>query len=314
MEHVKLNYVEFVSELRRQLYQIIPVDMEMEVHHVLKNNSVCLDSLILKGGGCNVSPDFHLRDYYYRYENGNEIAMLAEDIYQKWQELADAKDSVIPDLTYDNCRQFIVYRLINAGRNRELLEEVPHIPFFDLAITFHCLIDSQEDGIKSIRISNQLMECWGVNTRILLQMAGENTPRLFPAKYCPFQEVLQDIITPSQEQNNLTGQNQPWVLTNQKGINGAAAWLYPHQLEEMSQKHQKNFYILPSSIHELIIIVQEDDWQEEKLLEMVRQVNQECVNEEEFLSDNIYLYNYQKRGIKMIHGFTSEDKSINIEV
>lgn len=312
MEHVKLNYVEFVSELRRQLYQIIPMDMEMEVHHVLKNNSVYLDSLILRDGRCKASPNFYLRDYYHRYEGGDEIAVLADDIYEKWQELADVEDRIIPDLTYDHCQQFIVYRLINAGRNKELLEGIPHIPFFDLAITFYCLIDSQEDGIKSIRISNQLMECWGVNTRILLQMAGQNTPRLFPAKYCPFQEALQDIITPAQGQDGMAGQDQPWILTNQKGINGAAAWLYPHQLEEMSQRHQRNFYILPSSIHELIIILQEDSRQEKELLEMVRQVNRECVNEEEFLSDNIYLYNYQKRGIKMIHGFTSEGKSINI--
>ena len=62
MKESKINYEEFVSRIRCQLYEIIPEDLNMEVNPVLKNNSVHLDSLVLFRDSCGCSPSFYLQD------------------------------------------------------------------------------------------------------------------------------------------------------------------------------------------------------------------------------------------------------------
>ncbi len=300
MEQVQLDYMDFVGELRKKLYQIIPTGMEIEVHSVLKNNSIRLDSLVMSDRECCISPNFYLREYYNDYKGGRAIVSLAYEIYGKWLEVSGRVEDLVPDLAFEKCSPFIVYRLVNADRNRELLEQVPNIPFFDLAVTFYSLVGSQEDGVRSIRIDNQLMEKWGMDTYTLLKLAGSNTPRLFPVRYCPVSQALQGFSDTDQAEVLSYGAGEPYLLTNQQGINGAAAWLYPNQMEQISQGHGKDLYILPSSVHELIVLAEEDREQEERLVEMVREVNRECVSTEDYLSDHVYLYDYQKRTIKMI--------------
>lgn len=301
MNQVQLNYNEFVGVLRQQLYRIIPADMEMEVHPVLKNNSLHLDSLVLSSRECSASPNFYLQDYYKSYQRGGEIAALAEDIYCRWQEMADRSGEPALSLAYDSCRNYVVYRLVNAARNQELLEESPYIPFLDLAIVFYYLVSSQEDGIRSIRINNQLMEQWKADTQTLLELAGRNTPRLFPAKYCPISDLLGEFLQELPGERELYQmENEPHILTNNKGINGAAVWLYPDQMEWIARKKQKGFYILPSSIHELLVLTEDGQMREPEMLRMVRQVNRECVGEEEFLSDNIYYYDPEQKAMRMI--------------
>ena len=111
MKDFKISYEEFVSQIRCQLYEIIPEDLNMEVNPVLKNNSVHLDSLILFRDSSGCSPSFYLQDYYQQYLHGKEIDELAETIYDHWLKFTDSAQNFIPDLSFEHCRELIVYRL-----------------------------------------------------------------------------------------------------------------------------------------------------------------------------------------------------------
>ncbi len=71
----------------------------------------------------------------------------------------------------NNCMDKIVCRLVSFERNSRLLEEVPYIPFLDMAIIFYCLVTEDENGIGSVRISNSIMEDWGMTVKTLYKAA-----------------------------------------------------------------------------------------------------------------------------------------------
>ena len=125
----------------------------MEVNPVLKNNSLHLDSLVLFRQGSNCSPSFYLQDYYKKYTNGYDIDVLAENIYERWQRFIDSPDNQSPDLSLAHCRDGIVYRLVNISRNREMLKNVPYIPFLTLPLCFimcYAIIPTVSRAFESI--------------------------------------------------------------------------------------------------------------------------------------------------------------------
>jgi hypothetical protein len=245
-----------------------------------------------------------MQEYYDRYRQGENVGTLAHEIYGTWSNLRGSFVMESADMSFDTCRDFVFYRLVNRERNQDLLEEIPFIPVFDLAVIFYYLVKSDEDGIQSIRISRQMMEMWETDAEGLLEAAATNTPRLFPASYKPLMDVMGRFgISLPPSAGWYTKDTQPYMLSNDKGINGATVWLYEGQLEQIAEFHDGNFYILPSSIHELLIMPQRGKdvkTLENSLLEMVHQVNCECVTREEYLSDNIYLYDREKKAIKII--------------
>lgn len=301
MKETKINYEEFVSRLRCRLYEIIPEDVNMEVNPVLKNNSLHLDSLVLFRQGSNCSPSFYLQDYYKKYTNGYDIDVLAENIYERWQRFIDSPDNQSPDLSLAHCRDGIVYRLVNISRNREMLKNVPYIPFFDLAVVFYYVLRNNSDGLQSLRINTALRKRWDLTTKELFELAIKNTPRMFPERFRSIREFLEQYPMPEElSSEDVPWEYSPYVLTNSNGINGAAVFLYPDVLERTGQKLGSNYYILPSSTHELLILKAQTKHDAKDLLDMVYCVNRRCVDPEEFLSDNIYFYDCQQKKLKMI--------------
>jgi len=82
-----------------------------------------------------------------------------------------------------------------------------------------------------------------------------------------------------------------FVLTNISRINGAACMLYEDVLSNFANSIDSDLYILPSSIHEVIIVPQVNNLDKTELCQMVKEVNAEGVADDEILSDHVYVYN-----------------------
>ncbi len=301
MKVEKMTYETFSEELQKVLITKLPERTQLKIFPVLKNNSLHLDGLIICREDSPLSPNFYLQDLYQRYLHGKSVHALAEEIYECWQKTLKQNWGRNLDMSFESCRKKIVYRLVSASRNKELLEEIPHIPFLDLAVVFYFLVNQDEEGIGSIRISNELMERWKVTTTDLMKEATINTPALFPPKCNPMSSILEKMIFHMEEKERREYiRSEPYVLTNSNGINGASVWLYPNQLKNMADFFGKSFYILPSSIHEVLLLAENNDSTEEELISMVREVNGSCVEYDEILSDNIYYYDYKKEAVRVI--------------
>ncbi len=310
MKEEKMTYETFSEELQKVLSSKLPRGTQLKVSPILKNNSLHLDGLLICQKNSPLSPNFYLQDLYQKYLHGNSIHALVSEVYEGWQNTLKQKWGRNLDMSYENCRKHIVYRLVSAERNKELLETIPHIPFLDLAVVFYYLVNQDEEGIGSIRISNELMERWNVSTEELMEEATRNTPALFPAKCNPMSSILEKMIFHMEEKERMEYVcSEPYVLTNSNGINGASVWLYPDQLKNIANFFGKSFYILPSSIHEVLVLAESNNSSEEELISMVREVNQSCVECDEILSDNIYYYDDKKEAVRVITSSRSSEES-----
>ncbi|MCM1233743.1 MAG: DUF5688 family protein, partial [Ruminococcus flavefaciens] len=154
---------------------------------------------------------------------------------------------------------------------------------------------------------NELQKKWEISTKTLFQLAQANTMRLFPKRICYMREMLQEMLSEPEFLQEIYGENpeaddtaDPLVLSNEKGINGATVLLYPDCLKELSEFCAGDFYVLPSSIHEILAVPASRNFVPEKLEKMVHEVNACCLQEDEILSDHIYYYSVEDSSLEIL--------------
>ena len=332
-----MEYQQFVDDVRDCISVKIEKDYEVRVNRVMKNNSVELDGIVFFKSGDTISPNIYLNQYYVRYQKGEALEAIAEDIIDTYENSMKEQAQEYGDLTFtfEQFKDKIIYRVVNYNRNKALLENVPHIRFLDLAITFHCLVKQDNSGIGTIRLTNEHKQMWNLTVKQLMQLSSDNTERLFPIKISTMEEVLTELFrkeweTANQDDveqlvseldsneemkqevleeselaeeyseemleamlNDLKKQQtspRMYILSNSVGINGATAMIYKDAIRSFAEKLDSDFYILPSSIHEVILVPYEDCISREELKDMVNEVNCTQVPVEEVLSDRVYIY------------------------
>lgn len=301
-----MNFEVFCQSIKRAVEKRFSETFQIELHQVTKNNGQVLKSLVIVSQERNISPNFYLEEYYKQYESGATIKSIANQIRnvyfqvigEEWQDI---------DLSYESCKDKIIYRLVSFELNKGITDEIPHIPFLDLMITFHCYLRQDERGMASIRITNALLATWGISTEILFKLAQKNTRKLFPVRICSMKEMLKGMLAkkgvedPSLEWKESENDflEHPYVVTNEEGINGAAVILYPDTLKQIAEIFQSDFYLLPSSIHEMLAVSASGRIAEKELQNMVCTVNRDCVMQEELLSNQVYHYSIEENKVRI---------------
>lgn len=310
---------EFQKDVSEKISLYFGSDYEIKPVQVTKNNGVHLTGICIGKPEESMRPTIYLNDYYLSYKAGREMDEIVEDIYQSY---LIAKNNVIQknrlELDYINCKDKIVIRLVNYEENRELLESVPHVKFLDMAVIYTIIVNSTAENFGSIRITRDLLKNWNVPEEELKHCALRNTPIMLPAVYEPMSKVIQKMMFKQLEENQYDEEmireflnsleeetekgkaTEMYVLTNTLGINGAACILYPNLLREIAKDFNNDFYILPSSIHETLLIPVKEGMKVEDLRNMVKEVNMTQVAEEERLSNNVYLYSREQGSITML--------------
>ena len=172
--------------------------------------------------------------------------------------------------------------------------------FQDLAVVFFIPVsfDDDESATASAQVTIEMMESWGVDTDELFKAAMENTPVLFPARTKILGDMLEEMV--GDDFQMPAGGPQIHVATNDKCVSGAAVALYPGYLKAVSDRIGGDFYILPSSIHELLLLPDDGDTDAQTLRGMVMDVNASTVSAEDFLSDNVYHYSREKDSVSIV--------------
>lgn len=197
-------------------------------------------------------------------------------------------------------KDFICYQVINTEINKKLLLNIPHINMLDLSYVFN-IVDIDNHTIKNYMITNELMLSWKVSVEELFELSLKNTMRLFEHIISPMEIVMEKLgmIMVSFDENvpDIQNTNTPlYVCSNLYMINGAGVVFYPKLLMAFADMMNCNLYILPSSIHETLIMLEDDNIDTEELKNMVREVNK-TLTKKEILSDNVYFYNRFKNVI-----------------
>lgn len=301
-----MKYFEFVNEMAKKVKLCFDKDVSVEIHKVMKNNSMEYDSLTIIEPGRSVTPNFYLQSMYRRYVDGIGIDSLVAEIVQNYENENNSEKYEDLSLEYDNCRDNIVMRLISLVKNKKMLEDMPYIPFLDMAVVFYILIDNDEKGISSIKITNRVTNNWGTDIKELYTIALSNSKRIFEEKIMPVSAMLKGYNI-SLEEFGFESIDcvyeelyEPYIVTNNVGINGATVILYPDMLKEIAATVGGDFYMLPSSIHEVLVISASADISEKELKSMVAEVNENYLLPDEYLSDSVYKYILAYNSIEMI--------------
>lgn len=308
-----IDYNTFVSDIKEMVQALMGDDYTARIYKVTKNNSLELDSLVLLKEGKNFAPNIYLLPYYEAYLEGTGIDELAERLCVIYHSCAQPIAEENFHFTFDEMKPFIIYRLVSYDRNRKLLEKIPHIKYLDLAITYHCLVHNDEDGIGTIRITNEHLELWKASVQELHELATKNSMKRFPPVIRSMDEVIRGLVVdesrkeeiPEEILEDILGsradadKRKMYILSNSKGINGASCMVYENVLRKFSEKVHANLFILPSSIHEVILIPDDKCIAKASLAQMVRDVNCTQVAGDEVLSDKVYYYSWEDNAISI---------------
>lgn len=303
MMNATINSMEvFAATVKEAVEASLGEGYEVNIHEVLKNNSTRLTGLTIKTEESNVAPTIYLEGSFERYKAGDSaLPVIVSEIisvYENHKTTMSFDASLVTD--FSACKERICYKLVNADRNRELLSDAPHIIVCDdLAVIFYILVSNDGEGTATITVRNNMSDLWGVATDELFKIALANTQRLFRGTVKSMASVMMELLADRLDEEGcrefydmvVSEDDVPmYVCTNASKINGAGVILYENLLKDFAQKVGADFYILPSSVHETLLIPVSDQFDVETLRAMVCEVNMTQVAPEEQLSDQVYLY------------------------
>ncbi len=297
-------YETFLETVRNSLNGRLGPEFTLVIQSIKKNNGLTLDGLRISKTEERAAPTIYLNAFYELFKNGQPLEDILDDIITLYYNSRLPDDIHLEDLSStDQIKDKIVFHLINEPANRELLEEVPCIscPGLDLSLVFCLSIKNTENSLLSALIHNRHLNMWNLSAEEVYQAAKTNTPHLFPACIRPLPEVIKDIAVKTSgkdfeeeafhELYDMTPLSPSmYVLTNSSGLNGAGCLFYEDILKDFASCSGSDLIILPSSIHEVLIIPYNKDISFEELAATVFCINQEEVPEEDRLSNHIYYY------------------------
>lgn len=305
---MKIN--EFNETLCGELRERLGKSFEVRIFKKDNLNGVPENTICIHKEESISAPCIRTGAYYEQYQKGTIIIEeILDNIYHEFLAaeqnfpFADKLDGIS---SWEKAKNFIMPRLINSKRNKELLCKIPSIPFCDLSIVFYLRFQGGEEGINAgIPITKQLMERFGKDENALYEQALKNLEQSGTQVMSITGMMLQKKEfegIPTEELSEMQDflDNKMYVLTNKGCYFGAAVILLDSVKKKLAQIFKTDVYILPSSVHELICCPAENDVDREELLQMVHDVNRDFVLKEEWLSDSVYMFNRSEYSVKSV--------------
>jgi len=198
-------------------------------HRAVKNNGKIRVGLLLQETGSNLFPTIYLEEYYEKFQKGETLEQIVSEISQLYQKIK-AKNIIDVDSFFnlESWKNKLGIKVIKTEKNRELLEEIPHLDVLDLSLTFYVILDRQCEGSATMQITNEYMRQWNLETEELYEMAMRSAVRLLPTEFCSLPDMIRRITGIEVEAiRGMQRECQMYVLTNSSKIQGAACMFYP---------------------------------------------------------------------------------------
>lgn len=285
------------------LHEMFGEGIEFECIEHFKTNEA-LTGIVLKLPGSTAIPTVNLNDMPDN-ATAEDIANIAATVFQ--DALRNFKDlPVLPEMTRENVLESVVLQALSRKRNRQMLKSHPHITLLDLAGIFRVPVGPyKKNSLTTALITTQIAEKLNLTVDELMEAARRNTLAKFGVQFAGAQRMaLCAMLGRSCGSFAEATMAEPglYTLTNEIQINGAALMLIPEILEQIGEKAGMDYYILPSSIHELLIAKDDGLVTAKMLKELVHEGNRtdSVINPEDVLSDNGYYYSCTERSLRIV--------------
>lgn len=321
-----MNYNEFKDYVKEHVLDYLPEQYKnanMDIRQAVKNNDVVLDGLTIFNPNGNMSPTIYLNAAYEEYQQGMDIEEVVGKIADSYIEHIEPREEYRFNFdlqevkNYEVVKDFVYPNVSNLQSNVNRLSNIPYTQKEDLAITYHIWANGNEESMGSITINNDLMEMYGIGVDTLHEQAMNNLDKISPMKFESLQETMVGMMACDfakeegisiDEAKDLIRGSIPnagpdvYCLSNESRANGAVYIMREDVQQMVAEKLGGDYYVLPSSIHETLIVPKSENMPFQELQDMVQSVNATCVSEEEVLSDGVYQYDAKS------HTFSRCDK------
>ena len=282
-----LNYNEFIERVRELLSIRLSHSYEIVLKKVVKNNDVCrygISAFSKEGNnGKKVSRIVYLEDFYQEYEDEQEYNLegIVSEICSILTDFTSPGFNETDYTDIDKVKDKIIFELVNYEKNEKRLLDRPYIKIMDLAVIFAFVATDLGRDFGVVHITNEIAKQFGLTRDEIWEFAKVNTPKLLKADIMPMSSFVYDEKADNEEM---------YIICNRKKTSGAGVILYDRILEELSSELESDLYILPSSVHETIVIRADKNKDVYALQEMVKNINNTVVSAEDILSDKVYCY------------------------
>ena len=310
-----MDYESFKERVMREFLDYMPeryAGCELELRKVPKVNT-CLTGVVIKPKEkCSFcGPTFYMERMYDQYKNCEsfEKVMANQAIYLEESLKYLPKDILELDLA--SIKDKIVFQVVNTKENREMIALCPHRNFMDLTVVYRAITNVDDEGVSGFLITNDIAKAEDLTEKALYAMAKKNTKKLFPFKREQIEETMMRMMKRWGANDKEIDESFPYidevpekervyVISNQFEFFGANALLYKEVIGDVANSIGTDCYILPSSVHDLVVLSTDIFGESTKLINLVRETNSEHVRTSDRLSDSIYLYSLADKKINMV--------------
>lgn len=320
-----MNFEQFVEDVKAEIKHYLPDEFKDAQIDILQHNKLNESYLgmTVRKDDQTIAPTVNLEHYYEMFQAFDENLDI---VMQQVADLVTLKPIHL-DLSlftnYEVAKEHLFIRVSDAERNGEILTGLPHRRVENLAITYHIVAEIGEEGIGSTPVTNRMLNGFGITEEQLHQDALDNSPKIFPAKVEAMSSMMDKMMREDMRRAGMTeeeidlyfenmGLNDPnplTVVTNEHQTNGAAVLFYPGQMEKLGETVNGDFFILPSSTHEVLILPDDGGMTYQELKAMVMEINSTQVSPEDRLADEVYHYDTKDRVFEKAGSFEERQKA-----
>lgn len=301
-----LNFEDFKIEIVEAMKEKYSAE-NVQTTEVIKNNGLELTGLTVNvlDSKVAVCPTIYLEYLYEEYENGvemDEIIKKTACVFEKHSDYSDETEDLVKKvLDFEAIKEFILPCLVNKEMNEKLLQSIPNRQFLDLSVVYKIHLNKDISNIGFVLVRDPIMKKWGITEEQLYETAIKNlqavdcplsTPNIFDITDVLMENAIEFSSTNKEieEFNSVISglEEHMWIVTNRCKLYGASILLNSEYMRNLYKRFNRTMYILPSSIHEFILM-NEESGSTEGVNKMITEVNSEHVQREEILSNHYYL-------------------------
>lgn len=289
-------YEQFLTTVKEHMECALGPGYELSLRKIPKNNGLVLDSLCIMKGDSNIAPAIYLNTCYEHFRAGMPLEDIVGELLFLYNSSRMPSGINLQSLaSYSDVRNRIAFKLIHAEANRNLLKKTPHINWLDLALVFYVCISEDHSGVITALIHNEHLNIWNISPEDLREQAFSNTPKLLP----PTLKSMASLLGNPEDETEDYEAAPFFILTNTSGVNGAGCLLYGDIIKNFAAMVGQDLIILPSSIHEVLLLPDTGDISYEEMGRLVTHINETEVPEVDRLSNEVYLYSKRLDSISM---------------
>lgn len=323
-----LNYEEFKQRVLDEFLDYMPEEYkncELQVREVPKVNQTLTGVVLVPKDKpkAYVSPTFYMERMYDQYLECGSFEETMENQAGYLEESMKVLPKDAMTLDWDSIKTKIIFQVVNTEKNQSMIDNCPHRDIMDLSVVYRAIISTDEHGVSGFLITNDIARAENFTEEELYNLAKENTRNVFPPTVERIEATMMRMMkrwgAPEEEIESMfpgldevPPQDRCFVISNAHEFFGANNLLYTDVLDKAAEEIGTPIYVLPSSVHDLVVVSSESFASKEKLSALVSETNRDHVKESEVLSNSVYAYNPLTKELNPVDVEVELDNGIDV--